>query len=83
VMRGKVRQAYRYFLADFDTMQHFIDLADEGAGGPNDFTNRARNAVKFAKRAVHDCLLHFANGRNLRARAAAVIIRTTPKGCGT
>jgi hypothetical protein len=59
VMRGKVRRAYRYFLADYEAMQHYIDLAAEGSGGPNDFTNRARDALTAAQRAMHDCLLHY------------------------
>lgn len=58
VMRGKVRRAYRYFMADYESMQHYLDLAVEGCGGTNEFIIRARDALIGAQRAMHDCLLH-------------------------
>jgi hypothetical protein len=59
VMRGKVRRAYRYFMADYDSMQHYLDLAAEGCGGTNEFLIRARDALTTAQRAMHDCLIRY------------------------
>jgi hypothetical protein len=56
VMRGKVRRACRYFKADLDALSHYIDLAAEGCGGDNDFTNRARDCLQVAQRAMYECL---------------------------
>lgn len=58
VMRGKMRRAYRYFMADYESMLHYLDLAVEGCGGTNEFIIRARDALTTAQRAMHDCLLH-------------------------
>jgi hypothetical protein len=59
VMRGKVRRAYRYFKDDCAALFHYIDLAAEGSGGPNDFTRRAREALATAESAMEDCLQHY------------------------
>jgi hypothetical protein len=58
VMRGKVRRAYRFFMADYESMQHYLEMAIEGCGGTNEFIVRAREALTVAQRAMHDCLLH-------------------------
>ncbi|HQU46177.1 MAG TPA: hypothetical protein PK867_25410 [Pirellulales bacterium] len=63
VMRGKVRRAYRFFLADFDGLCAYVDMAADGCGGPNDFTRRAREALAAARHAMHECLLHHGRTR--------------------
>jgi hypothetical protein len=59
VMRGKVRRAYRFFKADYGAMCRYIDLAAEGCGGPNEFTQRAREALDAAERALDECQKRF------------------------
>lgn len=57
VIRGKVRRAYRYFMADYDALCHYVDLAADALGGSNDLTQRARDALAVAERAMHECLM--------------------------
>lgn len=59
VMRGKVRRAHRFFMADYDSMSHYIDLAAEASGGANKFTQRARKALDAAKRAMENLVAHY------------------------
>jgi hypothetical protein len=71
VMRGKVRRAYRYFKADYEAMCHYIDLAAEGCGGPNEFIRRAREALTTAQRAMYDCLERY--GRKAGASCSRAV----------
>jgi hypothetical protein len=63
VMRGKVRRAFRFFMADYEAMCHYVDVAADGCGGPNELTLRARDALAVAQHAMEDCLQRYGSKR--------------------
>lgn len=63
VMRGKVRRAYRYFMADYEAFRGYIEMAADGCGGANSFTERAREGLAAAQAAMHDCLTHYGRAK--------------------
>ncbi|MGH7138052.1 MAG: hypothetical protein ACREHD_20060 [Pirellulales bacterium] len=62
VMRGKVRRAYRFFMDDYESMLHYLDLAVEGCG-TNERIIRARQALSVAQRCTTACCATAASAR--------------------
>lgn len=64
-----IRRAYKLFMAEYQKMRRSIDMAATGCGGPNDFTQRARDCLQVAQRAMHECLQQHGKLDRMRDRS--------------
>ena len=61
-MRGRVRRACRFFLAEFETYRGYVEMAVGGCDGDNALVQRARDGLAAAHSAMQECLARHGYG---------------------